>query len=116
MGPDKVVEKARNWLTSGKKAFKKQELERIRGIFDRFYLGNKGYVDKETYDNARKSAQSMGELMVDTVEFLTGEIYRLEKKRRKLPVENLQLKEAQKAHEVSLRFLRELLREVEAPA
>jgi len=54
--------------------------------------------------------------MVDTVEFLTGEIYRLEKKRRKLPVENLQLKEAQKAHEVSLRFLRELLREVEAPA
>lgn len=114
MVPDKVVEKARTWLSSGKKTFNKQDLERIRGIFDRFYLGNKGYVDNKTYDNARKSAQSMGELMVDTVKFLTGEIYRLEKKRRKLPVENLQLKEVQKAHEVSLRFLREFMREIEA--
>jgi hypothetical protein len=109
MGPDKVVEKAKNWLTLGKKTFKKQELERIRAVFDRFYRGNKGYVDKETSDN-------MGELMVDTVTFLTGEIYRLEKKRRKLPVENLQLKEAQKAHEMSLRLIREFLREVEEPS
>ena len=116
MGPDKVVEKAKNWLTLGKKTFKKQELEKIRAVFDRFYRGNKGYVDKEACDNARKSVKSMGELMVDTVTFLTGEIYRLEKKRRKLPVENLQLKEAQKAHEMSLRLIREFLREVEEPS
>jgi hypothetical protein len=110
----KVVEKAKRWTGSGKtRAIKKENLERMRGIFDRFYLGNKGFVDKEAYDKARKSAKSMGELMVDTVEFLTGEIYRLEKKRRKLPVDNLQLKEAQKAHEMNLRFIREFLKEVE---
>lgn len=116
MGPDKVMEKAKSWLTSGKKTFKKQELERIRVVFDRFYRGNRGYVDKEDCDNARKSVKSMLELMVDTVTFLTGEIYRLEKKRRKLPVENLQLKEAQKSHDMSLRLIREFLREVEEPS
>ncbi|NIN01881.1 MAG: hypothetical protein GTO24_28405 [candidate division Zixibacteria bacterium] len=111
----KVVEKAKRWIASGKKTVKKEELERMRGIFDRFYLGNKGFMDKAAYDNARKSAKSMGELMVDTIEFLNGEIYRLEKKRRKLPVDNLQLREAQKAYEISLRFIREFLSEVEAP-
>lgn len=113
---DKLVEKAKNWIASGKKkAVKRENLERMRGIFDRFYLGNKGYVDKVAYDNARKSAKSMGELMVDTIEFLNGEIYRLEKKRRKLPMDNLQLKEAQKANEMNQRFIREFLREAEAP-
>jgi len=87
----------------------------MRGIFDRFYLGNKGYIDKAAYDNARKSAKSMGELMVDTIEFLNGEIYRLEKKRRKLPVDSLQLREAQKGYETNLRFVREFLKEVEVP-
>jgi hypothetical protein len=112
---DKVVEKAKKWVASGKKAFKKEELERIRGIFDRFYLGNKGYVDKDAYDKARKSAKSMGELMVDTIEFLNGEIFRLEKKRRKLPVDNLQLKDAQKANDMNQRFIRDFLKEVEGP-
>jgi hypothetical protein len=112
---DKVVEKAKTWVASGKKTFKKEELERVRGIFDRFYHGNRGYVDKEAYDKARKSAKSMAELMLDTIEFLNGQIFRLEKKRRKLPVDNLQLKEAQKAYEMSLRFIREFLRELEAP-
>jgi hypothetical protein len=112
---EKVVEKAKNWIASGKKTLKKEELERMRGVFDRFYLGNKGYVDKEAYDKARKSAKSMGELMVDTVEFLNGEIFRLEKKRRKIPVDNLQLKEAQKAYEMSLRSIREFLKEAETP-
>ena len=115
MDYDKVVEKAKKWIASGKKAVNKEELERMRGLFDRFYLGNKGYVDKEAYDKGRKSAKSMGELMVDTVEFLTGEIYRLEKKRRKLPVDNLQLKEAQKANDMNLRLIREFLKEVELP-
>ncbi|UCD71989.1 MAG: hypothetical protein JSW70_03085 [Syntrophobacterales bacterium] len=115
MDYDKVVGKAKNWVASGKKTLKKGELERIRGIFDRFYLGNKGYVDKEAYDKARKSAKSMGELMVDTIEFLNGEIFRLEKKRRKLPMDNLQLKEAQKANDMNLRFIREFLKELEAP-
>ena len=110
-----MVERVKKWIASGKKKLKKEELERIRGLFDRFYLGNKGYVDKVAYDNARKSAKSMGELMVDTIEFLNSEIYRLENKRRKLPVDNLQLKEAQKAYEISLRFIREFLREVEVP-
>lgn len=112
----KVVEKAKKWTASGKtKAVKKENLERMRGIFDRFYLGNRGYVDKTAYDSGRKSAKSMGELMVDTAEFQEGETYRLEKKRRKLPVENLQLKDAQKAYEMNLRFIREFLREAEAP-
>lgn len=115
MDYEKVVEKAKNWIASGKKTLKKEELERMRGVFDRFYLGNKGYVDKEAYDKARKSAKSMGELMVDTVEFLNGEIFRLEKKRRKIPVDNLQLKEAQKAYEMSLRSIREFLKEAETP-
>jgi hypothetical protein len=112
---EKVVERAKIWVASGKKALKKAELERIRGIFDRFYLGNKGFVDKTAYDNARKSVKSMGELMVDTIEFQQGQIYRLEKKRRKLPVENLQLKDAQKAFESNLRFISEFLKEIETP-
>jgi len=112
---EKVVEKAKSWVASGKKTLKKGELERMRGVFDRFYLGNKAYVDKEAYDKATKSAKSMGELMVEIVEFLNGEIFRLEKKRRKLPVDNLQLKEAQKAYEMSLRFIREFLKEAETP-
>jgi hypothetical protein len=112
---EKVVEKAKNWVASGKKTLKKEDLERIRTIFDRFYLGNKSFVDKEAYDKARKSAKSMGELMVDTVEFLNAEIFRLEKKRRKLPVDNLQLKEAQKANEMNLKFIREFLKEIEGP-
>jgi hypothetical protein len=58
MDPDKLVEKAKKWIASGKKTLKKEELEGIRGIFDRFYLGNKGYVDKEAYDSGRKSAKS----------------------------------------------------------
>ena len=113
MDVDKVLEHAKRWTASAKKTVKKEEIERMRGIFDRFYLGSKGYMDKATYDNARKSAKSMGELMVDTIEFLNGEIYRLEKKRRKLPLDNLQLKEAQKAYETSLRVVREFLTEVE---
>ena len=112
---DKIVEKAKDWVASGKKTLKKEEVERIRGIFDRFYLGNRGYVDKEAYDKARKSAKSMGEVILGTIEFLNAEIFRLEKKRRKLPVDNLQLKEAQKAYEMSLRFIREFLKEVEQP-
>jgi len=115
MDPDKLVEKAKKWIASGKKTLKKEELEGIRGIFDRFYLGNKGYMDKETYDKARKTAKSMAELMVDVIEFLNGEVFRLEKKRRKLPVENLQLKEAQKAYEMNLRLISEFLKEVEVP-
>jgi hypothetical protein len=115
MDPDKLVEKAKKWIAAGKKMLKKEELEGIRGIFDRFYLGNKGYVDKETYDKARKTAKSMVELMVDVIEFLNGEVFRLEKKRRKLPVENLQLKEAQKAYEMNLRLISEFLKEVEVP-
>ena len=112
---DQMVENAKKRIASGKKTFKKEELERLKGIFDRFYLGNKGYMDRGVYDKARKSAKSMGELMIDTIEFLNGEISRLEKKRRKLPVDTLQLREAQKAHETSLRFVREFLKEVEAP-
>jgi hypothetical protein len=113
MDLDKLVENAKNRIASGKKTVKKEELERLRGIFDRFYLGNKGYMDKAAYDKARRSAKSMGELMIDTIEFLNGEISRLEKKRRKLPVDNLQLREAQKAFDTSLRFVREFLKEEE---
>ena len=113
MDVDKVLEHAKRWTASAKKTVKKEELGRMRGIFDRFYVGNKGYVDKATYDKARKSAKSMGELMVETIEFLNGEIYRLKTKRRKLPLDNLQLKEAQKAYETSLRIIGEFLKEVE---
>ena len=112
---DKMVENAKKRIASVKKTIKKEERERMRGIFDRFYLGNKGYMDKAAYDKARKSVKSMGELMIDTIEFLNGEISRLEKKRRKLPLDNLQLREAQKAYETSLRFVREFLKEIEVP-
>ena len=61
MDYEKVVEKAKDWIASGKKTLKKDELERLRAIFDRFYLGNRAFVDKETYDKARKSAKAMGE-------------------------------------------------------
>jgi hypothetical protein len=115
MDYEKVVEKAKGWIASGKKTLKKGELERLRAIFDRFYLGNRAFVDKEAYDKARKSAKSMGELIVETIEFLNGEIFRLEKKRRKLPPENLQLREAQKANEMNLRLIRDFLKEVEVP-
>ena len=115
MDYEKVVEKAKTWVSSGKKTLKKEELEGIRAIFDRFYLGNKAFVDKETYDKARKSAKAMGKLIVDTIEFLNAEIFRLEKKRRKLPMDNLQLKEAQKANEMNLKFIMEFLKEIEGP-
>ena len=114
MDYEKVVEKAKSWVASGKKTLKKDELERLRAIFDRFYFGNRAFVDKETYEKARKSAKAMGELMVETTEFLNGEIFRLEKKRRKLPPDNLQLRDAQKANEMNLRSIGEFLKEVEA--
>lgn len=115
MDYEKVMEKAKSWIASGKKTLKKEELERLRTIFDRFYIGNRAFVDKEAYDKARKSAKAMGEMMVETIEFLNGQIFRLEKKRRKLPPENLQLREAQKANELNLRFIRDFLKEVEVP-
>jgi hypothetical protein len=115
MDPDKVIEKAKNWATSRKKTIKKQNLERMKGVFDRFYRGNKGYMDKEAYDKARDSAKSMAQLMIGTIEFLAGEIFRLEKKRRKLAVENLQLKDAQKTYETNLWLMREFLREAGVP-
>ena len=82
-------------LDSRKKG-KKEELERLKGVFERFHMLNRNYLDKETFEGAQSSIPSMAETMTNTIRYLNDEIARLRSKRMKLPYENVELNEMQK--------------------
>ena len=96
MDIDQLVEAAKK-LDSKKKG-KKEEMEKLTRLFEKFHLLNRKYLDKETFEKAQASAASMGEAIANTVRFLDDEIARLRSKRMKLSLENLELSEMQKVH------------------
>ncbi|HSB04365.1 MAG TPA: hypothetical protein VLK23_04165 [Thermodesulfobacteriota bacterium] len=92
-----------------KKQGKKEELEKLQNFFERFHLLNRKYLDKETFEKAQESIPSMAEAIGNTVRFLDDEIARLRSKRSKLPYENVELNEMQKAHAKNELLLKEYL-------
>jgi hypothetical protein len=92
-----------------KKTGKKEELEKLQKLFERFHLVNRKYLDKETFEKARESIPSMAEAVANTLRFLDDEITRLRGKRMKLPFDNLELNEMQKVHARNESLLKEYL-------
>jgi hypothetical protein len=92
-----------------KKKGKKEELEKLKKIFDRFHLMNRNYLDKESFERAQDSISSMAETIATTVQYLDNEIARLRNKRMKLPFENVELSEMQKVQNKNGVLLREYL-------
>jgi len=93
---DQFIEQAKKLDT--KKKGKKEELEKLQKLFERFHLANRKYMDKETFEKAQESTASMAEAIANTMRFLEDEVARLRSKRMKLPFENLELNEMQKVH------------------
>lgn len=92
-----------------KRKGKKQELERLQRLFERFHLLNRKYLDKETYDKSQGSIPSIAETIANTVQYLGAEITRLRSKRMKLPFENVELGELQKVEARNEMLLKEFL-------
>lgn len=92
-----------------KKKGKKEELEKLQKLFERFHLLNRKYLDKETFEKAQGSIPSMAEVIANTLQFLEDEIARLRSKRMKLPFENLELNEMQKVHARNELLIKEYL-------
>ncbi len=92
-----------------KKRGKKEELEKLQKLFERFHLVNRKYLDKETFDKAQESITLTAEAIANTMRFLEHEIARLRSKRMKLPVENVELNEMQKVHARNELLLKEYL-------
>ena len=90
---------------------KQEELEKLQKYFDRFHLINRNYLDKETSEKAQGSLSSIVEIMVNTIQYLDGEIARLRNKRMKLPFENVELAEMQKTQGRNEQLLKEYLAE-----
>jgi hypothetical protein len=111
MDSDQLVEAAKK-LDSKKKG-KKEELEKLTRLFEKFHLLNRKYLDKETFEKAQASAASMGEAIANTVRFLDDEIARLRSKRMKLSLENLELSEMQKVHARNEMLLKEYMASLE---
>jgi hypothetical protein len=107
METEKIVQLIR--ALDKKKKGKKEELERLQRLFERFHLLNRKYLDKETYDKAQESITSIAEGIATTVEYLDTEIARLRSKRMKLPFENVELAEMQKVQNRNEMLLREYL-------
>ena len=93
---DKFLELAKK-LDSKKKG-KKEELEKLQKLFERFHLVNRKYLDKEAFEKAQGSISSIAEAIANTMRFLEDEIARLRSKRMKLPFENVEQNEMQKVH------------------
>jgi hypothetical protein len=104
---DKFLEKMKN-LDSKKKG-RKDELEKLQKLFERFHLLNRAYLDKETFEKARESISSIVEAMVNTINYLDSEIARLRSKRMKLPFENVELGEMQKIQNKNEMLIKEYL-------
>ena len=92
-----------------KKKGKEEDLESLQKFFERFHLVNRKYLDKETFEKAKRSIPSMAEAIVNTVQYLDAEIARLRSKRLKLPVENVELGEMQKVQTRNEMLLKEVL-------
>jgi hypothetical protein len=107
MDINKLLEMTKN-LESKKKG-KKEELERLQKLFERFHLLNRKFLDKETFEKAQGAAASMVEAIDTTLRFLDEEVARLRNKRMKLPFETLDLNEMQKVQARNELLLKEYL-------
>ena len=94
---------------NSKKRGKKEELEKLQRLFERFHLVNRKYLDKETFEKAQESVTSIAEGVANTMRFLEDEIARLRSKRMKLPFENVELNEMQKVHARNELLIKEYL-------
>ena len=104
---DQLIDLAKK-LESRKKG-KKEELEKLQKLFERFHLVNRKYLDKEIFEKALGSITSMAEAIANTMRFLDDEIARIRAKRLKLPFENLELNEMQKTHARNELLLKEYM-------
>ena len=95
-------------LESNKKG-KKEELERLQKLFERFHLLNRKFLDKETFEKAQGTVTSIAEAIGTTLRFLDEEVARLRNKRMKLPFEVLDLTEMQKVQARNELLLKEYL-------
>jgi len=107
MDTDKFLELIKE-LESKKKG-KKEELEKLQKLFERFHLINRAYLDKETFEKAQESISSMGEAIVNTIKYLEVGITRLRNRRMKMPFENVELAEMQKVQNKNEMLIREYL-------
>ncbi len=92
-----------------KKKGKKEELEKVQKLFERFHLLNRKYLDKETFEKAQESIPAISDAIANTLRFLDEEIARLRTKRIKVPFENLDLNEMQKTQAHNDLLLKEFL-------
>jgi hypothetical protein len=111
MDVNRLMEMAKD-LDSKKKG-KKEDLEKLKKMFERFHILNRKYLDKETFEKAQGSGTSVAEAVANTIRFLDDEIARLRSKRLKLPLESRELGEMQKVHARNELLLKEYLASLE---
>jgi len=92
-----------------KRKGKAEDLEKFQKFFERFHNLNRAYLEKEAYEKARESISTMAEAIATTVQYLDSEITRLRNKRMKLPFENVELGEMQKAQKKNESLIKEYL-------
>ena len=109
MDIEKFMERAKK--IESKKKGKKEELEKLKRVFERFHLFNRNYLDKEAFEKAQDSISSIAETMANTVRYLDAEVTRLRNKRMKLPFENVELGEMQKLQKRNEILIKEYLAE-----
>jgi hypothetical protein len=107
MDTEKILEVAKK-LDSEKKG-KKEELEKLKKLFERFHLLNRAYLDKETFEKAQESITSIAETIANTINYLDEEIARLRNKGRKQPFEGVALAEMQKTQKKNEMLINEYL-------
>jgi hypothetical protein len=107
METDRLLEVAKE--LESRKQGKKEELEKLQKLFERFHLLNRKYLDKEAFEKAQGSVTSLAEAIVTTMRFIEDETSRLRSKRLKLPYENVELNEMQKVHAKNELLLKEYL-------
>ncbi len=107
MDTEKILEVAKK-LDSEKKG-KKEELEKLKKLFERFHLLNRAYLDKETFEKAQESITSIAEAIANTINYLDEEIARLRNKGRIQPFENVALAEMQKTQKRNEMLMGEFL-------
>ena len=108
---DKFLELAKK-LDSKKKG-KKEELETVKKLFERFHNLNRAYLDNVAFEKAEESVPAMAETIAGTIQYLEAEITRLRNKRMKMPVENVELGEMQKIQNRNEMLIKEYLAEFE---
>jgi hypothetical protein len=111
MDIDHLLEMAKK--LDAKKKGKKEEIQKLQKLFERFHLLNRKYLDKETFEKTRETSNSMVEAISNTLRFLDSEIARLRSKRMKLPFDNIELNEMQKVQARNEMLLKEHLASLE---